>query len=293
MNYRGIIGLPFHNETVRYLREAQRLRKEVDEGKNLADLAVAALETGILRPDQIPSLFSTLLVEKFGYRTGSVNLSRAIRPDSGLAENLAAYPTLDMNVLYFHSSGLPIPFNPKNKSHLRFLELEANELVVMYAATPDRDEALARKGIEVLTAILEGSELPEDEKLLDLMEEKEEGSEDREAFRVEIRVERFGSGEAKLWKKILAGFHQTFPTWQVIPFFGGRAVDDLELLAERARIEQGRFFFFRVKRLSTTEGPGGEIGRLRQLLSESASTNRSSVEKFLNVSSVATLFGKA
>lgn len=292
MSYKGIIGLSFHNETVRYLREAQRLRKEMEDGKNLADLAVSAIETGILRPDQIPSLFSTLLVEKFGYRTGSMNLSRPLRLDSGLAENLATYPTLDMNVLYFHSSGLPIPFNPKNKSHLRFLELEANELVVMYAATPDRDEALARKGIEVLAAIFEGSELPEDERLLDLMEESEGGAEDRDAFRVEIRVERFGLGEAKLWKKILEGFHEAFPAWQVIPFFGGRAVDDLELLAERARIEQGRYFFFRVKRLSAPEGTSSEIGRLRQLLSESASTNRSSVEKFLNVSSVTTLFGK-
>ncbi len=291
MNYKGLIGLSFHNESVRYLRESQRIRREMENGNNPADLAVAAIENGSLRPDQVPALFSTLLVEKFGYESGSINLSRAVRLDAGLAENLSVYPTLDMAALYFHSSGLPIPFNPKNKSHLAFLELEAHELVVIYAVTPERDMILASKGIAVLSSMLEGGDLPEDENLLDLMEEDLASGEGRQAFRVEIRVERFTAVEADLWEKILAGFHETFPGLQVTPFFGGRPVENLGLLAERAQIEQGRTFFFRVR--SEGKVAGSEMLRLRQILLESVSTNRQSVERFLkkNDNRVEHLFG--
>src|SRR5882672_4696279 len=100
------------------------LAHEVASGKNLSDLVVPLLEAGRLSGDQCPALYSTLLLEKFNAVSKSLNLPHSVALDAGYSERLASYPTLDLNALYFHSSEFAIPFNPKNRSHLDFLELE-------------------------------------------------------------------------------------------------------------------------------------------------------------------------
>ncbi len=127
---------------------------------NLADRINLMLNEKEIVQDQIPSLVSALLIDKFGYKSFSYNLQKNFQPETALLKDLTKWKAVDIILVYHHPDLGFTVLNPKNLKHWELVTLfKSNELIVLYAGGFSKTkpgEKLYDKAISNLLDIFNG-----------------------------------------------------------------------------------------------------------------------------------------
>lgn len=146
------------NDAATHFDTVGSLLEDFDDKINLADRLNELLNEKEIKQEQIPSIVSALLVDKFGYYCTSFNMPENFEPDEELKKNLKKWKAADLVLVYSHPElGYQI-INPKNPSHWNMLSLlKKNELVTIYVggfAKKLTDDKIAVKAADTLKNII-------------------------------------------------------------------------------------------------------------------------------------------
>ncbi|MBN2510684.1 MAG: hypothetical protein JXB03_10415 [Spirochaetales bacterium] len=126
---------------------------------NLADLLNEELEEGSIRQNQISPIVYALLVDKFKYAYGSVNLKDSLEEFATVHQEVSKWDAVDLVGTYIHPELGFLVFNPKNIDHLKALQnIKKNEIVTIYvgALTGTVNAETSSAAVECFLSILSG-----------------------------------------------------------------------------------------------------------------------------------------
>ncbi|HSV56209.1 MAG TPA: hypothetical protein VLH39_03765 [Magnetospirillaceae bacterium] len=156
--FEGLANRDGFNASVRQIKSTLGVVERVDAGENLADLIAELLDQKQIQQEAVPPLVSMVLLDKFGYRSVSVNLP--FEGDLGsVASAVACWDAVDLVAVYHHPDLGTIAINPKNPAHLARLDhVNRYELLVVYAGAFGRkaDPELHRTAARALADIFSG-----------------------------------------------------------------------------------------------------------------------------------------
>ncbi|MDR1838351.1 MAG: hypothetical protein LBQ93_02035 [Treponema sp.] len=145
------------NSAVRHIKQTMEIASSAGEG-NLGDI-IYELDNEELTSSRLGLLLRMLLVDKFGYKTASTNLSSAVDDLSSLAEEFGKWNGVDLVAAYHHPEMGLLIANPKVEDELAaFGQLRKRELLVVYAGLQDNEtDDNCQKAANLALSLFEGA----------------------------------------------------------------------------------------------------------------------------------------
>ncbi len=271
------------NLALGHFKTALSFSSDVEEGYNLADVLIEAMGEQAISPQQLRPVLNILLVDKFSYSFESVNLTEAIDSVDALVETVGQWTNLDLVVAFYDSSGDLAVINPVNKDHwASVMPLKRDELLVCFvksrtendvktekAALADFFKLLYGKKVNVKKSFVNPKVQPEDRLTLKPAEPESlrvspagEGEvSSREAPPAPVAVnmkkmsakvsvlvtnELFHNGNVEAWKKIIASYKAKHPGLDVLVWYDGERINDLNTLFKWGKVKHGTPILFSV-----------------------------------------------
>ncbi|MCX8029247.1 MAG: hypothetical protein N2712_04540 [Brevinematales bacterium] len=271
------------NTSIRHFYKTSGVKNAIESGQNPADQMNYYLDSGEIEPIQIIPISYAILVQKFGYRYKSYNLSRSLDSFNEIVARVSSWDKVDMVIIYHNPAVGCMAINPKSIKHFNKVGfLVKNFLVVIYAKYIGRDKnetsEVEDKAISLLIKLLNGVDIGDEDKVLktkDLeikkVEKKEEELSDDSfqitpKYGVEVTNELFHNGNVEAWKNVIESYNVKYPHLKVMVFHGGEQINDLNALFKWGKVKHGDTIFFCVA------GRGiKDISKLRKYLFEAAS----------------------
>jgi len=151
------------NASVRHINRTLDLLDACGPKKNIADEINRLLTEKQLEAEQVQSAVNMLLVEKWGYRVVSRNISTVSSQAGLVAEETAKWKAVDLVIGYHHPDLGFIVLNPKNpESAAVIADFRKNELLVLFAGTQDKTAASDKNAEAALSCLFD---LLEDKKV--------------------------------------------------------------------------------------------------------------------------------
>jgi hypothetical protein len=144
------------NSAVRHIKKTMEIASRA--GVNLGD-TIYELDDEELTSGNIGMLLRMLLVDKFGYKTASTNLSAAVEDISSLSKTFAKWNGVDLVAAYYHPEMGLLVANPKQPEELAtFGQLRKRELMVVYAGYHGKEtDENCQKAANLALSLFEGA----------------------------------------------------------------------------------------------------------------------------------------
>ncbi|MDR1836427.1 MAG: hypothetical protein LBQ89_02095 [Treponema sp.] len=147
------------NSAVRYINKTMGIASSA-AGSNLGDI-IFELDDEELTSQKIGLLLRMLLVDRFGYKAASTNLSAPVDDLGVLAKEFGKWNGVDLVAAYYHPElGLLIA-NPKSSEELAgFGRLRKRELLVVYAGLQGKEtDDNCQKAANLALSLFEGAKV--------------------------------------------------------------------------------------------------------------------------------------
>ncbi len=304
------------NLALGHFKKALSLSSDVEEGYNLADVLTEAIEEGEISPQQLRPVLNILLVDKFSYSYQSVNLRDAVTSVDNLIEAVSQWTMLDVVLAFYNSSGDISVINPAKPEHWTpVLPLKKDELMVCFVKSrKENDLKTEQAALSDLFNLLYGKKVKVKKTFIDpdarkgeeapMKKEYEEKPAVSEAPRpaaaapasaggrrnvsakisVMVTNELFHNGNVEAWKKIIASYTARHPGLEVMIWYDGERINDINTLFKWGKVKHGTPIVFSVAGENIKD-----VSKLKKYLFEGASPR---FEVFLRgaVNSVLDLF---
>ncbi len=144
------------NASVRHINRTLELLDACGPKKNIADEINRLLTEKELEAEQVQSAVNMLLVEKWGYRVESRNISVVAMQADLVSEETAKWKGIDLVIGYHHPDLGFIVLNPKNPGSAAVIsDFRKNELIVLYAGTQDINATVDKNAEAALTGLFD------------------------------------------------------------------------------------------------------------------------------------------
>jgi len=272
------------NLALRHFKTALGFSEDISSGYNLADILNEAMENQELETYQVIPIINILLADKFGYQIKSENLETAINDVSNLSSTVSSWNLLQFVAVYYTSDGVPQLINPSNaKSFDAILPLSAGELLVCYVGSDDIDDkSLLKNALEDFFKLLYGKKIKgkaaykNAEKAVKKEESQESESAPKAApvmsrniskkYGVTVTNELFHNGNVEAWKKIIESYINSHPGCDVLVWYEGERINDLNALFKWGKVKRGCPIMFSVAGDNIKD-----VAKLKKYLFEGAS----------------------
>ncbi|MBN8217050.1 MAG: hypothetical protein J0L75_10450 [Spirochaetes bacterium] len=262
------------NRRVQAMRRAGAWAKECASGKDLVSLCQEAWLAGDLDAVELSSLFTLVLGGKLGWSVATLREDAPRRIDGELHREWRGWPGLRGAALVLRADGTALPVDPAHDESVRFLRVEAGDLVSLWATAEEGIDGAA--ALAVLRSAWTGMPLPEDAQWIafrsrhwkagdaSVVEGKAPGPvfDPAELMRVEIGSAQVGALEWRAAEALLRAYLKTLGGEGSF-FFEGLPVSSLRRLAQSYRPSRGSVLYVAVRR-----GPDEARRRLAAFLSE-------------------------
>jgi hypothetical protein len=289
------------------------LLDDFEDEYNLADILNVMLRDKEVEQDQLAPILYALLVDKYGYRTGTWNADTTTDDFEHIVSETATWKAVDVVIAYHHPELGFTLINPKNPKHWKAVQnIRRNELVSIYAGgfAEDVSEKVADKAIETCIRYLEGKKTKSPATLtkgsfeFEPYEEEEEAEasershgdrskrrrepirasasdessyadsdeyeEDEEEsapqtqqqaetepaetgnrrmtpmYSVPVTNELFHNGNVEAWKKIIQSYQLKNPDCEVLIFYEGERIHDINTLFKWGKVKHGSSILFAI-----------------------------------------------
>ncbi|MDA3955154.1 hypothetical protein [Oceanispirochaeta sp.] len=257
------------NRTLGHFKTTLSFSSEVEEGLNLADVLTDALGEGSVSPHQLRPVLNLLLVDKFSYQRQSENLREAVESVDNLISAVSQWTMLDIVLAFYNSSGDLSVINPTNKAHWApVLPLKRDELMICFiksskesdlkteeSACADFFNLLYGKKVKVKKSYIDPDVRPEERVEMKAPEEEFSVQENvapvnSKSVSAKISVlvtnELFHNGNVEAWKKIIASYKATHPGLDVLIWYDGEKINDINTLFKWGKVKHGTPILFSV-----------------------------------------------
>lgn len=270
------------NQALRHFKTALGFSDDVSQGYNLADCLNEALENQELDEQQIIPIINILLVDKFGYRFRSENLNESINDCKALSAKVKSWNRLTFVLVYYSSDGKPQLINPADYEAMEaMLPLAAGELLVTLVGSDEIDDPkLLDSALEDFSKLLYGAKVkgkkdyasPEKE----VVEEppapvrtapRAVSSTISKKYGVTVTNELFHNGNVEAWKRIIESYIAAHPGCDVLVWYEGERINDLNALFKWGKVKRGCPIMFSVAGESIKN-----VSKLKKYLFEGASS---------------------
>ena len=147
------------NSSLGHFQSVSEIIRDVSQKLNLADILFEEIEEGSLQQNQLSPIIFALLVDKYGYSYGTVNLKENVEDFSALHKEVIKWNGVDLVGTYIHPELGFLVFNPKNIGHLASLQIiKKNEIVNIYAGSVNSsvDTKTAEDAVDCFLSLLSG-----------------------------------------------------------------------------------------------------------------------------------------
>jgi hypothetical protein len=295
------------NLALGHFKKALSFSGDVEEGYNLADVLSEALGEGGISPQQLRPVLNILLTDKFGYTCRSQNIIQTIESVEKIVETVSQWTMLDIVLASYNSSGDLSVINPFRKNHWEaLLPLYHDELMVCFVKSLKEDDKKTEEAACAdLFALLGGEKVRTKKAYInpDAVAEETSASEPKaeEApalaapaaggpknvstkYSVLVTNELFHNGNVEAWKKIIESYKTKHPGLDVLIWYDGERINDINALFKWGKVKHGTPIMF-----SVAGDDIKNVSKLKKYLFEGASSR---FEVFLRgaVNSVLDLF---
>jgi hypothetical protein len=260
------------NTALRHFRQVTSYVKDIQYGKNLADLLNLSLDEGEIQRDQIKPIISSLAIDKFEYSCKSCNLRKTIEDPGKIIDTLANWGKLQLVLTYFSPQTGLFVINPKVEAQWeQALPLMKDELVVIYAG-PVGDEELSRSvldaAVEDLIKLLGGASVKPRKEFISQERPKPAPPPPKPAvaaqtqgpaaaaaqpaaasgsgkkrmtprYGVLVTNELFHNGNVESWKRVIESYKAKYPGLDVLIWYDNERINDINTLFKWGKVKHG------------------------------------------------------
>ncbi len=297
------------NLALGHFKKALSFSGDVEDGVNLADVLTEAIEEREISPQQLRPVLNLLLVDKFGYTCRSVNLTKSIESVEKLVETVSEWTLLDIVLAFYDSNGDLSVLNPtKSEQWDALLPLYQDELMVCFVKSArEDDQETENSACNDIFSLLEGKKIRTKKAYVDPDVKPEETAQPAASpepettaapaspaaggsrkvstkYAVLVTNELFHNGNVEAWKKIIESYKNKHPGLDVLIWYDGERINDINALFKWGKVKHGNPIMF-----SVAGDDIKDVSKLRKYLFEGASPR---FEVFLRgaVNSVLDLF---
>jgi hypothetical protein len=279
------------NLALGHFKMALGFSDDVSEGYNLADAINESLGNQEINENQILPIINILLVEKFGFSYRSHNLKKSIGNVTKIADTLAGWNRCQFVFLVWDSDGKVDLINPANEKQWKNLSLNMGELSVVFsgpASGSDIDKKTLDSSIDDFFKILYGANIkgkkaysdsekaqkkpasiPEQVETFASVEPSTPPAGHRISTKYGITVtnELFHNGNVEAWKKIIESYKGAHPDCDVLLWYDGEKINDINALFKWGKVKRGNPIMFSVAGADIKN-----VAKLKKYLFEGASS---------------------
>jgi hypothetical protein len=260
------------NTALRHFRQVTGYVKDVQYGKNLADLLNLSLDEREIQRDQIKPIISSLIIDKFEYSYKSYNLLKTIEDPAKIIDALAGWGKLQLVLTYFSPQTGLFVINPKVEAQWeQAIPLMKDELVVIYAG-PVGEETLSRTvldaAVEDFRKLLNGASVKPRKEFVSQERPKPvappppqapdtrgqpaaaapsaappaaSGGKKRTTPRYGVLVtnELFHNGNVESWKRVIESYKAKYPGLDVLIWYDNERINDINTLFKWGKVKHG------------------------------------------------------
>jgi hypothetical protein len=350
-HYDGLADRPGFNAAVRHIKATVGIIDRVGARENLSDILEELLESKAIGKDEILSIVSMVLGQKYPYRAISANLLGAATDLAAIGAEVSTWNGIDFVVVYHHPDLGVMAINPKNLRQIGALDrVNRAELLVVWAgrftkegdpvvldaaaralidlfsgkaakAKPEflkgdcvykqprvagerREEAKAAKtappakaaaktkaaklvagGVKASKVEAAAPVEPPEHKAAVVAERAlKPGTKMTPLYSVLVTNELFHNGNVEAWKRVIASYTTKHPDLQVLVYYDGERIMNLNALFKWGKVKHGSMIQFAI-----VGDDISDVAKLQRYLAQGASHM---YEAFLRgpVNNVLTLF---
>jgi len=252
------------NTALRHFKLVNRYVGEIQEGANLADLLNESLENGELRREQVKTILSALLVDKFSYVFKSHNIQKGWEDAKDLITAFRPWDRIQLVFMYASPQAGTFLINPKKAEHWeQALPLIKDELVVVYAGpvgTDSVDGTVLDRAVTDAITLLDGGKVPTRAEYTFPKEKEAAPAEERVAkapptveapkgpavkkrmtpkYGVLVTNELFHNGNVEAWKRIIESYKAKYPDLDVLIWYENERINDINALFKWGKVKHG------------------------------------------------------
>ncbi|OQY33364.1 MAG: hypothetical protein B6241_08045 [Spirochaetaceae bacterium 4572_59] len=275
------------NLALGHFKKALSFSGDVEDGLNLADVLTEALEEGEISPQQLRPVLNILLVDKFSYTCLSRNLKKSVESVESIVDVVSQWTQLNLILAFYDSSGNLSVINPANKDHWEsLLPLYHNELMICFVKSrKENDKKTELSACDDLFALLGGAKIRTKKAYINpdaVPKKKSEPKNEVKAtsansvaggsrklstkYAVQVTNELFHNGNVEAWKKIIESYKAKHPGLDVLIWYDGERINDINTLFKWGKVKHGTPIMF-----SVTGDDIKDVSKLRKYLFEGAS----------------------
>ena len=147
------------NTSVKHIQSVIEILDDCNPKENVADKINLMIREQTIKPEQVRSILSVSLLDKWNYKVVSENLKFILDDASSFVAELAKWTGIDLVFGYDHPDLGFIVINPKNPAAAQVIQgFRKNELLLIFVGKQDRgtvDAALAGSVISAIKKLFE------------------------------------------------------------------------------------------------------------------------------------------
>ncbi len=252
------------NTALRHFKLVNRYVSEMQDGVNLANLLNDSLENGEVRREQVKTILSALLIDKFSYAYKSHNIQKGWEDAKELLTAFQPWDKIQLVLMYASPQAGTFLINPKKAEHWeQALPLIKDELVVVYAGPVGSDTAevkVLEMAVNDVITILDGGKVPPRPEYRAPKRKEAAFAEERvtkapsapEApkaapvkkrmtpkYGVLVTNELFHNGNVEAWKRIIESYRAKYPDLDVLIWYENERINDINALFKWGKVKHG------------------------------------------------------
>ncbi|UTC64854.1 hypothetical protein E4O00_01095 [Treponema sp. OMZ 788] len=142
------------NVSVKHIQSVIEILEDCDPKENIADRINMMIREQTIKPEQVRSILSVSLLDKWNYKVVSENLKFILDDASAFVAEAAKWTGVDIVLGYDHPDLGFIVINPKNPAAAQVIQgFRKNELLLIFVGKQDRGAVDAALADSVISAI--------------------------------------------------------------------------------------------------------------------------------------------
>lgn len=252
------------NKALRHFFKVTDAVDDVESKENLADVLNEQLDDQEIVADQILPIVGAVIKDKFQYTYHAFDLPQNIDDFKKMIDETSKWTAMDIIMVYFNPNGQLFVINPKNENHWqRVRELSCDHLLVIYSKYIKEDDGnveLEKKSISLIEDMLVGKDVVADKNFIDPSARPKTkpkapanpapaANGKRRAtpkYSVQVTNELFHNGNVESWKKIIESYSLEHPGCEVVVYYEGELINDLNSLFKWGKVKHHGLIFFQV-----------------------------------------------
>jgi hypothetical protein len=250
------------NQALRHFFKVNEVVESVEQNQNFADYVNSELDQEEIVPGQILPMIASIIRDKYKYSYDSFDLPLTTNEFAKIVDETSKWSAIDIIMVYYNPNGQIYLINPKNQDHWdRVRELSKDHLVVIYTkylkakgdskieleATKAIEEMISGKDVYINKDFIDPSISPKVSPAKTKKDAKPSGK--RRAtpkYSVQVSNELFHNGNVEAWKKIIESFTTKYPGLDVVVFYEGELINDINSLFKWGKVKHHSLIMFQV-----------------------------------------------